>query len=423
MPDEPIEPTETTDPNLRGVDPLEQEPSTASIASSTPEQTNPSFSQPATGPLNVGDSVPVLTPTQPTFEPAQPQSPLVVKPKGKKRLLIGIIIAVIVVLLGTGTALAYKFWYQNPEKVVTDALIHAVTARSVVYTGTVNVDSDSSQVKFEVTGKQSDVAGSLDAKVTVSVDGKNYAVNGSALIDKSGDLYFKVEHLDDIATEYKKQLSDGNSTDTTVSSLIDKLKAKIDGTWIKVSSDDLKDFSDSYATTKTCFSDALKTFQDDKSVSNEVANLYKKHQFIAIDKALGAKNGSLGYEVSGNKDESKAFFLGLKDTKIYKQLHDCDSSFTIDADDVTPASSGADTASTITVWVSRWTHELSKITISGKDDDATIDMSAEPTFNQKVNVVAPARSTTLSQLESDITELFQSVYTASSSFDDTSVAL
>lgn len=458
MPDEQNEPTPAQETTPNDFTYVEQEPSTSSTdlaeesteavtPTATPEQ--PAWSQPtstftavtpdtssiptpstppavdSTPPLAPFGVTPLSSPTPLAPSPVSPQPPLTLKSPKKKGLLIGIII-VIILLLGAGVVLAYRFWYQNPEKVVTDAITHAITAKSVIYTGNLAVASDEAKVKIAVTGKQADATGALDATATISAAGTDYTVKGSALIDKSGDLYFKFEHLDDIVNELKKQVL-GSSADSTVSSLIDQLKAKIDGTWIKVSSSDLKDFSDSYATTKTCLDNAVKTFQNDKSAAKQVTDLYKQHQFITIKKELGAKDGSLGYELTGNDDASKAFAKGLENTKLYKQLHSCDSSFTINADDLTASTDSSD-KSTVTVWVSRWTHEFTKATIDDTSDGTTTNLSVEPTFNQPVTVTAPAKSTTLKQLESDIENLVESVYAASfsSSFDDgsdTSIAL
>lgn len=378
---------------------------------SLPEQeqsSQPAWDQP---PLTTPDASEIEAPTQPVpgFMPsvvaASPQ-----KPNRKKGLLIGIIIAVIVVLLAGGTAFAYKFWYQNPEKVVTDAFVHAIEAKTVIYKGNVHVVGDGSNVTVAVTGDQDGTSGKLDTTVTFAVDGQNYTVNGSGLIDKSGDLYVKLAKLDDLANAAKKMYTDPAER-AAIAPLIDQLKAKIDGTWIKISSSDLKDFSDSYATTKTCVSDAIKKFKDDSAARNQLTNLYEKHQFITIEKELGAKNGSLGYNLSSDDAAAKAFANGLKSTDIYKQLHNCDSSFTINTDDLTDNSNSKDTG-TVTVWVSRWTHELTNATIHDTSDGTTTDLSIEPTFNQPVKVEAPAKSTTLSQLESDINDVIQAAYTS-----------
>jgi hypothetical protein len=328
--------------------------------------------------------------------------------KSKKPLIIGLIVAAVIVLLGGGSVLAYNVWYQNPEKVVTDALMNAATAKTSTYVGNLKVEGNDVKTVIDLTTKQSAATGSLDAKVTMTLAGKDYTVNGSALFDGSGDLYFKVEKLASIAAEYKTQFG---LLEASQSSLIDKLVAKIDGTWVKVSSADLKDYSATTATATTCVTDAVKKFKDDKAATSEITNLYQKNPFIVIDKKLGEKDGSFGYTIKSDIAKTKAFAEGLKTTKIYTAIHDCDNSFTIDTSSITDSKT-ASTGST-EVWVSRWSHQFTKLTVSDTSEGTTTTGMLTPTYNQPVEVATPASSTTLKQLQSDVEAVIQSAYSTS----------
>ncbi|MEP7205103.1 MAG: hypothetical protein ABI716_02830 [Candidatus Saccharibacteria bacterium] len=327
------------------------------------------------------------------------------QPNKKKRLIVAIIAIVSLGLLSGGSALAYNLWYQNPQKVVTDALMNAVTSKSVAYVGTLSgTDGATSPTKYkiEVTGQQLNATGNVDAKLTLSSGGKDYTLNGSALIDPSGDLYFKIEHLTDVIAPYKEFL--GNSA------LIDTLITKVDGVWIKVSSADLADFSASTAKSKTCINETVDKFKNDKAALSQITNLYNKHKFVVVDKELGTKDGNLGYSIKTDKVATKAFVAGLPDTSIYKQLHGCDDTFVISSDDLTTttASSSSTSESTFELWISTLGHELRKVTTSSKaDDNSAIDGSLNFTFNKAQSVKTPASSTTLSQLKTDIEALLQ----------------
>jgi len=362
-------------------------------------------------------------PVSPTLFPIDTPVGSVVAPvakKSKKPLIIGIILVVFFALLGGGGVLAYNLWYQNPEKVVTDALINAATAKTSVYTGTVKVESDNVKTVIDLTTKQADATtGSFDAKVTVTIAGKDYAVNGSALVDASGDLYFKVEKLAGIVAEYKSQL--GSYIDASQSATIDKIVAKIDGTWIKVSSADLKEFSDTTATAKTCLNDTIKKFKDDKSAIAEVTNVYKKNPFIKIDKKLGEKDGSLGYVIKGDSTALKAFAEGLKTTKVYIALHACDSSFAIDTSSM-DTSTTSTSSGTVELWVNSWSHQITKLTFNDASDGSTTSGAISPTYNQSVQIVTPTSSITLTQLKTDIEALLQDFTTSSALFTDVSTA-
>jgi len=390
-----IPPTESlpseTPVDITAVDTLNEiEPSTESLPGSTPPVAFEAIQEDAATSTPVVGTTAVITS----------------KPKSTKKLIIGLIIVAVLAVLGVGSALAYNLWYQNPQKMITDAIINAATAKSSIYTGTVTIDSEGTKLKLDVTTKQKDTVGSLDAKITVSTGGKDYTVDGSALFDKSGDLYFKVQNINDLVDQYKTSIgiASGTSLDTTIKSLI----SKIDNTWIKVDSEDLKSVSESYATTKTCVDDAVTKFKDDSAAKNEISDLYQKHQFIIVSKNLGTKDGSIGYSLKSDQAAADAFAEGLKTTKIYKTLHDCDSTFTIEKSTVDKTT--ANTTGTFELWIDSWSHQITAVNFSDTSNGSTLAGVLKPSFNKDVTVETPSSSTTLAQLQKDITELLQSAF-------------
>lgn len=370
--------------------------------------------EPSTEPTTrpTAQPVPVFTPESTSFpissipdissELSEPSSVTVsqpfIKPKRKKGLLIGLIVTIAVVILGGGSALAYQFWYQNPNKVVTDALIGAVTSKSVSYVGSLNTDSGTAKFKVEVTGQQLGETGNMDAKMTLTSGSKDYVLNGSVIIDEPGDLYFKVENLTNLSPVYEAL--------TDSSSVVDKLVAKIDGTWIKISSKELSGVSSSAAKSKTCINDAVDKFKGDKAALSEISSLYQKHSFIIVDKQLGTKDGNLGYSVKTDSAAAKAFAIGLEDTAIYKQLNGCDNTFIINPDKFFDQKSTSTSGGTTEMWISTLGHELKKLTISEKtDQNSTVEISIATTFNQAKSAKAPTSSIGLSQLTTDLQAL------------------
>jgi hypothetical protein len=184
---------------------------------------------------------------------------------------------------------------------------------------------------------------------------------------------------------------------------------KINDQWIVISNEKIKTFSDTYAKMQKCTQNAVDKIQSDKTYSSEIIDLYKKHPFLKITKELGAKDGSLGYEVRDDTAAGKAFGEGFKNTKTYKMLHDCDSSFTVD----TTESSEATDTTTVQLWVSRWSHELTKVTASDKDDDGTTSISFEPVFNKGADVKTPANAKSVDELMNDIQQLESALLEAS----------
>jgi len=171
----------------------------------------------------------------------------------------------------------------------------------------------------------------------------------------------------------------------------------------------LKDFSAAAGTAKTCVNDTMKKFKDDKAAIAEVTDLYKKHQFFTISKKLGEKDGSLGYAIDGDTPALIAFGEGLKTTKIYTSLHDCDSTFTIDTTKIDTSTTGNGNA-TVELWVNKWSHQITKLNFNDTSDGDTTSGSIAPIYNQSVQVATPSTSVTLSQLKTDIEDLLKTSY-------------
>jgi hypothetical protein len=364
---------------------------------------------------------PIVNSEQPVSVPGSSQSSTKKSFFKNKKTVIAIIIAA-VVLLGAGSALAYVAWYQNPKKILADSLINAVTAKSAIYAGTISFESRGStpllttvsdtasadtKVSVEIIAKQADTAGILGAKVAVNYGNKEYSVNGDAIYSKSGDVYFKVENIDGIVAEAKKSL--GASLDSTMTSAIDKIVKKIDGTWIKISNKDLKEYSSESSKSKTCLDDTIEKFKNDKTAIAEVTDLYSKNPFIVIDKSLGEKDGSFGYKVKSDSVVAKAFAEGLKSTKIYKSLNECDSTFTINASDFSKSDDLKD-SDTVEIWVGAWSHKITRLTVKSSTSDTTFSATVLPKYDQKVEITAPASSISVTELKTYIEELFQSMY-------------
>jgi hypothetical protein len=214
------------------------------------------------GPMTTFAPNPVISPEMSRVPEAvniQPITPTMSSEKPKwfkqKKFIIATILALLIVVLAGGSVFAYNN-YQKPQKVISDSIINAITAKSAIYLGTLDVNNKDVKVGVKISSKQSGATGSLDADLTVTASGKTYKISGSGLIDNSGDLYFKVEHLAGVVAEAKTSI--GITQNSSASIAIDKLVAKIDGTWVKISSDDLKQYSEDTAASKTCINETVK---------------------------------------------------------------------------------------------------------------------------------------------------------------------
>jgi hypothetical protein len=342
-----------------------------------------------------------LSPASPPID--TPQMPLTSQRKTRSKWLLPVIIAGVLVVLGGSGALAYKFWYQNPQKVVSDSLMHALEAKSLTYKATSKVKSSSGTFTVTLAGASNNGANSADATVLIDAEGKTYTIKGSAVIDKSSNIFIKVANVDTLLADFQAQLP------VNIRGVLSAFITKINNQWIKISNDKIKSFSDEYAKLQKCTQSTVEKIQNDKSYSSELVDLYKAHPFLSISKELGSQNGSLGYEVKSDTKAGKAFGEGFKKTKAFKMLHDCDDTFSVNTED---SSSTADTPK-IEVWVSRWSHEITKVTMSDKTVEGTMSSAFEPVFNKDVTIKTPANSKSVDELMSDIQELESALLEAS----------
>jgi hypothetical protein len=114
-------------------------------------------------------------------------------------------------------------------------------------------------------------------------------------------------------------------------------------------------------------------------------------------------------------DEAKAksFIEGVKATKAYAALRECDNNFNITSNDITLAPDTKTQTARAEIWVSQWTHQITKLSTSltfpVEEDSSTgkVDALFEPKFNTGVTISTPEASTTLAELKTDIEKLFK----------------
>ena len=308
---------------------------------------------------------------------------------------IGLIVLLIVL------ALVYTFWYQNPKKVVADGIMNALQAQSVAYKGSYVVKTGS-DISIDFNGGAATKGGNADLKLTMTSLGKKYTLDGSGMVNDKGDLYFKVKNIDGLVQNYRKAVPSSSQP------LFDKIVAKINDKWIKVSSEDLKSYSPEVATAQRCIGETIKKAQDDSKLKSEVIDIYKNYPFIVIDKSLGSKDGSLGYLMNIDQTKAHSFSIAFQKTGLYKTLRACDKNFKLN---VGESASGQkmNQNTPVELWVNNWTHHITKLVAS--DKQKTTSLTVVPTFNKPVNVVTPTDATTLEQLQKDVQELLLSAAT------------
>ncbi len=332
------------------------------------------------------------------------------KKSKKKAFIIGGIIAGALALAVGGSAFAYTVWYQNPTKVVTDALLNAVTAKTVSSTASLDMKTKDYTVKIEASGRNTTDANSTVAvKVTLASEQINLTAQGEAIYSANGDIYLKVTDVAKLARSIEEQSNNQLSLNA-----FDDIIKKIDNKWVKISKSDLGDVNKEYEDMQTCVADISKKLESDgsfrKTVENQTKKLYTENQFIVIGDSLGSKtvNGqlSLGYSLSGDTQKAKAFFKGFASTELGQKLKACnkDVDFESFANDLKDEKD--DAATKTEIWASQFGHVLTELRLSGEKDGTSATFVLNPTFNTNEKITIPSESVSFSELKKDVEDLF-----------------
>ncbi|HEU0266884.1 MAG TPA: hypothetical protein VFQ70_04615 [Candidatus Saccharimonadaceae bacterium] len=318
-------------------------------------------------------------------------------------------VAVVVVALVGGSAAAYSLWYEAPSKVLADAAVNLVSAKSMTYTGSLSTKSSGTALSVTMNGASSGQVASLNLDATISSGSTKFNVPIS-LVGNAQEFYFKLSNLTALESQFiNPYLSMPGGASIADQAKIDVFMKQIDGTWYSVTQSDLGSTSHNEQTGQ-CVQNVINSVRTNKSTQNEIMNVYRTHPLFTISKSLGSQNGSLGYVVKpASSANTKAFFQALETTSAYKALTKCDSSYAsfLSAQDST--TSPTQDVPSITVWVSRWSHQLTKITMSDTTGGNDVAMTFEPKVGAQADVTIPKNAKSIKDLQSQIESLFESL--------------
>ena len=426
-------------------------------------QTPPITSEAAQSPFATEPVAPEVPETVAPVEAALPVSPepattlpiasqpMTGAPKKKKKvgLIVGIIVASVLVVLGTSAALVYALWYQNPEKVVLDAVTNAIKANAVRVTGEFELKNSGSgatgikSMKLKLSEKGNIATYDMSAELELNLtDYKEpLTLKGGSILTDNGDIYIRLDGLKNTLDAYIESLEEDAGVSEYASiygelykSLGDLIE-KVDGQWWRISAKELSENNEEYSKVQECVTKVAKQLESDSTMRKELADLYGEYKFITIEDKLGEKDGNLGYKIEGDTGQAEKFVKGLKGTSVYKALNKCDDRFKISDDvDFSDDSEAASDTSKVAVelWVSKFGHEIVEVKMSGKDEQKSgyemdragddidyasggssiteFSASFKPVFNQPSEVKAPSDFKSITELIEMFQELYAGLY-------------
>lgn len=336
---------------------------------------------------------------QPAPQPQYNGMPM--QPKKKKTgLIIGIVLGVIVLIAIISAVLVYFLWWQNPEKMVTDAVSNAIMAKKMTADGKVVIDMRD-QGKIELNVKTATDSGkskaNIDAKLDVKGVEKNIPLKGDVVLDSDGTIYVKINNFKDLygtLLEIVMESSSGGNLsrsqiETYRDQTLEKMGSEIDkmsDTWMKISPDEI-------GSEYKCGINALKKIQSDESARKEVAQLYRKNSFFTIkDSKISDRNGGRGFELQGDNSKLSKFNDEFKKSSAGKALSKCGKYNSYKSSE----SSSIDKSS-LKVWVDRSSHELKALELKGDGKKASVEISFDINMNKSEEIKAPSDAESLKE--------------------------
>lgn len=391
-----IEPATKPEPANEVVEP-DNPPAADEPAAPAPAPFQPVMpDQPAQSAQPVEDSPKPLNDFDQPAETSQPVAPPA--KKSKKPMIIAVLVALFL-LLGGGAV--YAFWYQNPERVVGDAMSNLLSASDIRAETSITSDSELmpgivnikiKNVKLVGAGSKESVSGEGEVNLTVELNGRDYSAGAKAMFTEDQTIYFQINDIKDLFSKVASDLG-GQQLPTDVQQKLEKLQNR----WVKVP---LSEISEETEAT-TCFIDTTKRLAKDPKYAAELKQLYHDHKFLKVGDSVGSKDGNLGYKVELDQKALREYAKATNSTAAAEEYKKCpgfDDSELDDAEDQLDelSESSDDTKVDVIVWVSRFGHELKQVdyVITGKNASSKDIVFKGETkfFYDAVKLAAPSES-------------------------------
>ncbi len=313
----------------------------------------------------------------------------------KNNLMVGLAL-IVALLVGLGAVAVYIFWYQNPDRVVADALVRALGSNTASFNASYKLGAS---ISVDASGG---LAGAKGAKLSfaakTNVNNKQGNFSSDAVMDQDGNIYLSGEGIKSfLGSDLVKDAS-------TQGSYANILQQKIEGKWLEINSDQLQPYSKKYSSVLSCVETVIKKVQTDQPLFKDSADLYANNRFFVVDKTLGNKNGSIGYSIHVDQTKMKAFLTAFKNTSLYGQFHDCDSAtFDLNVDTFAKHFDSSSQISSFQLWINAH-HDITSIVTEMNVGDSTGTLTFNPQFNQEVKVIVPTATVSLTQVHDYLTD-------------------
>lgn len=345
-----------------------------------------------------------------------------------KSIVKKVIFGTVALALLVAAVLVYFLWWQSPQKMITDAMFGLVQSEKTIVNGKISLKlSENNNIDAEVVFNRSGGRSSVDAAIVVKADSlsQDVKIDLDTVTDTDGAVYFKLGKIDELADLYVKDLSEDYQSlledthgstddipesamddfDKSIRTVFEPIVEQVNDQWIKLTKDGVEGESQE----ATCTMEVFEKFQSDASLQKEIAQIYRDNQFLVVKNKIESRNGGTGFEVDLSdptaKARMKSFSQAVESSQLAKLAKECDES----AQDDAPSDSSDETQEDIKIklWVHPFTHQLTALELSAKDnkDGMEVVMSGDFQVGKGADVDVPGDSRDIKELFEDISEL------------------
>ena len=233
-----------------------------------------------------------------------------------RRTLIIIVGALMAVIGTVAVAFAY-FWYQqSPDRIVMDAVMHSLDAKSTRYEGKLFLlGSPEPQITYK--GAFGDGKSKLDVTVGMPSGIEFTQLNTSTVATKD-DLYLKIDQASRLISETAPP-----AIKETFEPHLSLIRQEVDGKWLKVNPSDI-DMYQPITQVSQCAASLFQLFTtSDSSAYNKVFDVYKQYPFLKVSESAHS-TGQIGkYLLTLDADTYDQFKEKLYKSAFYASLALC----------------------------------------------------------------------------------------------------
>lgn len=345
------------------------------------------------------------------------------KKKRKKLVLVGIILAALLALFAGGWA-AYALWYQNPDRVLSHALLNASqykTGKVDVTIGDIEMPSGSmpngmafERVEMQIAMGNGTGNIEIGAKMVMSLNGTEIKIGGTGRFVEGKVAYFKIDDMNETLEMMKNDRNFSMVVNIYGEKNLKALLTTLSEDWIKLDIDQLKKDGNKSAESFLCTMEAASDPEVQKKSQERALEGFKKHKFLSIAKELGVKDGKRGYELAFDKEQYKKYAEATKDDEYEKKMQSCLSADAATTREKEASSSSDFEMKSTEVWVTNLGHDI----VSFKTDlvsevvDGTSKMTMTMNFKEMgepMVVEAPETSMPLDEWQKKVDEKMKAI--------------